>query len=488
MAEYREKLGIEIDIATKVFKILIPTIIVIMICTSLITGLASSQQLRTVPQIITIVFLLVMWRTTNKKRIALTLNLSIVLMWTIAIVGMSLNGATSSTTYMSLVIGIAVTSWLYGYRAAIVFYVFFVALGGIFVCLDTFGVLPSAIPPPPLWLYWVAGCATGIVVLGVTAIPNYALRSALSEGEKKHIAAEKAYQREVKALRQINAQGKLLRQKEQNFREIFNSTSEAIFILDAATEAVLDVNESMLRMYGFKCKRDALAAKFGDLSASDSCYINEMDKGIIRKVVEENIPTLEWQAKRCDGTTFWVEVSLRKARIGGADRLLIVVRDISKRKQREEERQKIESALIHVRKMDVVSQMAEGIAHDFNNLLLAMMGNIDFVLEKLERDSENREILQDAYKASEQAVERVKRLMAFSRHQVTNPVNLDINVVVNDTLDIISQNIGKEVKVNFTPGNALENVSHGQKPCGAYFGKLVRQCHGCHAEGRASDN
>ena len=40
------------------------------------------------------------------------------------------------------------------------------------------------------------------------------------------------------------------RRSEQNYREIFNATNEAIFLHDAATGRILDVNDTMLRLYG----------------------------------------------------------------------------------------------------------------------------------------------------------------------------------------------------------------------------------------------
>ena len=45
---------------------------------------------------------------------------------------------------------------------------------------------------------------------------------------------------------------------------------------------------------------------------------------------------VEWHSRHRDGTLFWSEVNLRGARIDGAERVLVVVRDISERKRAEE--------------------------------------------------------------------------------------------------------------------------------------------------------
>ena len=51
----------------------------------------------------------------------------------------------------------------------------------------------------------------------------------------------------------VTAQKELLeelRRSEENYREIFNGTSDAIFIHDAESGKILDVNQAMLNMYG----------------------------------------------------------------------------------------------------------------------------------------------------------------------------------------------------------------------------------------------
>ena len=126
-----------------------------------------------------------------------------------------------------------------------------------------------------------------------------------------------------------------LRTSEQNFREIFNSTNEGIFIHDAETGQIIDVNDSMLKIYGYETKETVLTGTIGNLSANEPPYTDDRAQEWVRKSIQEGSQVFQWLAKRRDGSTFWAEVSLSKSQIGGKDRVLAVVRDISERKQLE---------------------------------------------------------------------------------------------------------------------------------------------------------
>lgn len=127
-----------------------------------------------------------------------------------------------------------------------------------------------------------------------------------------------------------------LAESERNYREIFNSTSEAIMIDDATTGKIIDVNESTIRMYGYDTKEEILKGNIGDLSANVYPYDETEAQRRIEKCITEGSQVFEWLAKKKNGEFFWVEVSLRRSELGGKGRILAVVRDITWRKEAEE--------------------------------------------------------------------------------------------------------------------------------------------------------
>jgi PAS domain S-box-containing protein len=107
-----------------------------------------------------------------------------------------------------------------------------------------------------------------------------------------------------------------LANSENRFREIFDTVSDAIFIHDAETGRILDVNRRMLEMYVLS-REQALACGPDDLSAGVPPYSSAEAIKKIRLAQSAGPQTFEWLARARDGRFFWVEVSLRFASIGG---------------------------------------------------------------------------------------------------------------------------------------------------------------------------
>lgn len=123
-----------------------------------------------------------------------------------------------------------------------------------------------------------------------------------------------------------------LQRSEINYRTIFNGVNDALFIHDIGTGKIEDVNQKMLEMYGYSDRKEIVGRFVKDLSAGVFPYMMGEAKEKVRKAIEDGPQLFEWQAKKKDGTLFWVEVSLKKIKLLDKERLLAVVRDITSRK------------------------------------------------------------------------------------------------------------------------------------------------------------
>jgi PAS domain S-box-containing protein len=149
-----------------------------------------------------------------------------------------------------------------------------------------------------------------------------------------------------------------LRTSEERYREIFNSTSDALFIHDEAGN-VLDVNERMLTLYGFE-RNEALMLSLEDLSLNVPPYTQSDAERHIRRAIEIGVELFEWRGRRKNGEFFWAEVALRTCVIHGKKRIIASVRDITDRKET------AEALLREKRLTEAILDSAPGIIYLYN--------------------------------------------------------------------------------------------------------------------------
>ncbi len=160
----------------------------------------------------------------------------------------------------------------------------------------------------------------------------------------------------------------ILKESEQRFRSIFDSTNDALFIQDLETGAILDVNRKACELYGMSGE-ELLRCNVGELSAGTSPHGMEEARAFIRKAAAGEPQIFEWRAKNKAGQLFWVEVNMRRAIVGSEERLIVSVRDVSERKQMEEELLRSEE-----RFRGMFENMGSGVA-----IYEAVDGGADFV-------------------------------------------------------------------------------------------------------------
>ncbi len=125
-------------------------------------------------------------------------------------------------------------------------------------------------------------------------------------------------------------------ESENRFRTIFDSINDGIFIQSIETGAIIDANNKMCEMTGYT-RNEAGSVKLDDLGSGEPPYTKQDALEWIRKASTEGPQLFEWKAKAKSGSLFWSEVNIHRANIGGTDRLLVSVRDITQRKRTEEE-------------------------------------------------------------------------------------------------------------------------------------------------------
>ena len=286
---------------------------------------------------------------------------------------------------------------------------------------------PAPRPGARRILYALGGLGIGVLAVGGLALLwNRQLRRSVRE-QTAEVQASRAY-----------------------LKNVLDASHDAVFVHDAATGQVLDVNRRVCELYG--CTREqALAAPMVEFSQGEPPYSANDATAWLRRARQEGPQVFTWHARRRDGSLFWVEVAVRFCVIGGAERFVVLARDISDRRRVEEETRRLNGLLDQARKMESVGRLAGGVAHDFNNMLGVILGRAEVALDKLPADSPARADLAEINKAARRSADLTRQLLAYARKQPVAPRVLDLHGTVEGLLTMLRRLIGEHIALVWEP-------------------------------------
>jgi|GEM_PF-3579655 PAS domain S-box-containing protein len=269
-----------------------------------------------------------------------------------------------------------------------------------------------------------------------------------------------------------------LRESEGRFRNILESSPDAIFIEDLEGN-VLVVNQAACDLHGMT-RRELTGKNVLDLVPPEQ---REQVRSDFPKVVEGALFDIEGKSYTSDGRTVPVEIRATKFQYDGQPAILLVVRDATAKhearlaREKEDEltrriqlselqlrmetegrrqaeiaeqdkSRKLTEALDEVRlmqeqarqqeRLSALGRMASTIAHNFNNALSPILGFSEFILKQHgeELPGDVLENLRHINQAAQDASKGTRRLSAFYRgrdhDEVFNPVSF--NEVIEESI------------------------------------------------------
>jgi two-component system cell cycle sensor histidine kinase/response regulator CckA len=243
-----------------------------------------------------------------------------------------------------------------------------------------------------------------------------------------------------------------LRESEARYRQLFDASPDAVFVIDADGRYV-DCNQTAVDRYGYT-RSEILELVAGDLTSPETRA--EVQRQVLRAMAEGT--AFEWSHLRKDGSEIPVEVRVAPLTMGGQAGVLSTVRDITERKHAEEERERLQAQLYQAVKMESVGRLAGGVAHDFNNMLGVILGHAELVIAQVDPSEPLYASLQEIRKAADHSARITQQLLAFARRQIIVPKMLDLNESVEGMLVMLQRLIGEDIQLIWTPGAGLGPV------------------------------
>ncbi len=229
-----------------------------------------------------------------------------------------------------------------------------------------------------------------------------------------------------------------LEESRTRYKAIFNATADSLFIHDSETFNILDNNEQACLMFGYTSE-EFLQIDFNQLCSGEGSYTRKAAMEYLYKTLNIGAQNFEWHCRKKDGTLFWTDVLLKQAMIDNKNCVIASVRDISSRKQLEEQLQQSQ-------KMEAVGQLAGGVAHDFNNMLSGIMGSAE-IIGKLSHDDKISELADVIIKAAETAGNLTKQLLSFSRKGRFKLKPLHLHQAIYNATDILERSFDRNIEL-----------------------------------------
>ncbi|MEM7015432.1 MAG: PAS domain-containing protein [Verrucomicrobiota bacterium] len=136
------------------------------------------------------------------------------------------------------------------------------------------------------------------------------------------------------------------------------------------------------------------------------------------------------------GHDVWFHVSAYPFASG----LLVILRDVSRQKQLDDERRRVEQ-------LEGLSLLARGFAHDFNNLLTVLMGSLSIAKGRKIDDSDLATELGTAIDASVKAQGLVQQLMTFAQGGAPIKEPLYLQAQLTQIIDERREDLGENVQI-----------------------------------------
>jgi PAS domain S-box-containing protein len=276
--------------------------------------------------------------------------------------------------------------------------------------------------------------------------PNASLDTEVARLRRRVAELEASAAEHQRAEHQLERDARLseaaLRRSEDTARAVLESASEGIILIDTTGRITL-VNTAAERMFGYprsellgepleillpeRIRRGHVAHRAGYFAEP---RIRPMGIG------------LDLSGRRNDGTEFPVEISLSHVKSAEGGVAIAFITDITERKRVEAQLQRQREVLYQNEKLAALGTMAAGIAHEMNNPLGIITTRIEVMLLDAEQQQLPPQVLEDLqvlHRASQRVARIAASLRSFARHSPGDRVPLDLNAVVDESLQLMQK-------------------------------------------------
>ncbi|NQU09804.1 PAS domain S-box protein, partial [bacterium] len=277
----------------------------------------------------------------------------------------------------------------------------------------------------PVLTQWSDAAAVAYLMSGILAlyIALGMVIQILNEERERH-------ENLVGELNQGVARSRLLEHEisvtEQKYRELFDSASDAFFLVDLESLDIIEANQSAERLVSPLAER-LVGRSFLDLCPdlrpeSDSLLAHKKAlDDVVRPFTTVRVVRADRSTVPCEGEARLIECNRRPV-------IQINMRETT-------ERQRLERELRQAEKLSALGQLVAGVAHELNNPLAVISGYTQLLAKRPEVNQVIKQELHKILHEGDRAAKIVRNLLTFARPHEPEMRVVHLNELVQSVLD-----------------------------------------------------
>jgi len=225
-----------------------------------------------------------------------------------------------------------------------------------------------------------------------------------------------------------------LRQSEQRFSGIFQSSPTAISLIRQSDGILLDVNPSWEQLFGH--------------GRDEAIHHTPIELGILPDVSFEDLrnffatgrglQNFEQAIRTQTGESRWINLSCDRIQLAGEECYVVMAKDITDRHSLEEARE----SLAQASRLSLVGELTASIAHEINQPLAAILSNADAFFAALRSGKplppeQIQAIIEDIRRDDLRAAEVIRKVRNLLRHQRIERDPVDPAMLIREAMRLL---------------------------------------------------
>jgi PAS domain S-box-containing protein len=249
-----------------------------------------------------------------------------------------------------------------------------------------------------------------------------------------------------------------LRKSEEQFRLLIQSVTDYAIYMLSPQGIITNWNAGAERIKGYTpC--EIIGEHFSRFYSPEDAAAGVPQIGLDTALREGRFEKEGWRYRK-DGSKFWANVVIDAIR--APDGTLIgyakITRDMTERKQAQEQLEIAREAMAQSQKMEAIGQLTGGVAHDFNNLLMAVLGSLELIRKRLPEDPKLKVLLNNAFEGARRGVSLSQRMLSFARRQELSLAAIDIKTLVSGMTDMLDRSLGPMITIETDIPEGLPSI------------------------------